>query len=93
MSDQLAAETTTCTTCNEHNRRMSMPSAVFEPCVTSDQVAADLRLRPHGHWVQLFDLCFTVIKLRRNGWVGLVAHTRERGNTYTILVVKPEGRR
>jgi len=25
--------------------------------------------------------------------VGLVAHTRARGNTYMVLVVKPEGKR
>jgi hypothetical protein len=36
---------------------------------------------------------FTVIKSRRIRWVGLVTRTRYRGNTYRVLVVKPEGKR
>jgi hypothetical protein len=44
MSDQPFAEASTYT--GQHNRQTSMPLVGFEPA------AADLRLRPCGHWDQ-----------------------------------------
>ena len=34
----------------QHSQQTSMPSAGFEPHKPSRQAAADLRLRPRGHW-------------------------------------------
>jgi hypothetical protein len=40
---------------NTHNRQTSMPSVGFEPRThdLSKRAAADLRLRPRGHWDRL----------------------------------------
>jgi hypothetical protein len=80
MSDQLVVENAACT---KHNRRTSMPSTVFG-------------VFPAVKWLQIYALdrtatgfdnltLFTVIKLRKIRWLGFVAHTTERGNTYTVL--------
>jgi hypothetical protein len=45
-SEQLVAEAANHT----HKRRKSMPSKRFEPPDPSNQEAADLLFRPHGHW-------------------------------------------
>jgi len=49
------------------------------------------------HTEELNDLYFSlniirVVKLRRMGWVGHVAHMGERRGTYRVLVGKPERR-
>ena len=49
------------------------------------------------HTEELNDLYFSlniirVVKLRRMGWVGHVAHMGERRGVYRILVGKPEGK-
>jgi hypothetical protein len=38
------------TTIYKHNRQTSMPLAGFDPVTPNNQAAADLRLRPRGHW-------------------------------------------
>ena len=41
------------TTHNTHNSQISMPPVGFEPTISTDEPAADLRLRPRGHWDRL----------------------------------------
>ena len=48
MNDRLVAETSTWQH-NNQNRQTSMPKVGFEPTI-SRRAAADLRLRPRGHW-------------------------------------------
>ena len=44
------------TTHNNHNRQISMPPGGIRTHDLSRRVAADLRLRPRGHWDRLFSL-------------------------------------
>ena len=49
------------TTHNTHNRQTSVPPVGFEPTIISRQAAADLRLRPRGHWNRIGALYRTLI--------------------------------
>ena len=55
-SDQLVAETCTCTTHNTHNRQISMPQGGIRTHDLSRRAAADLRLRPRGHWDRIINV-------------------------------------
>jgi len=45
------------------------------------------------HILYASPIVIRVIKLRRMGWVGHVAHMEEVRNAYSILVGEPEGKR
>ena len=52
------------TTHNTHNRQTSMPPVGFEPTIPAVRAAADLRLRPRGHWdrhIYIYIYLFTYI--------------------------------
>ena len=55
-SDQLVAETSTCTTHSTHNRQTSMLPIGIRTHNLSRRAAADPRLRPRGHWDQRYNV-------------------------------------
>ena len=56
MSDQPVLNAFNYTTHNKHKKRISMPSAEFEPAISAIKWLQDQRLRPQGH-LELPVLC------------------------------------
>ena len=80
-SDQLVAETSTCTTHNIHNEQTSIHTGWIRTHNLSRRAAADPRLRPHDHWGRL-TMFFTLAQQPPVGQ-GLLIHEISRSHTTT----------